>query len=492
MELCRIFVFAIVAIGMVHSQSCHVFRKRDDSVKPCKFPFVWGDQIFFGCTNYTNTDPETPRWCSTDTDENHQHIEGGSNWGDCLEDSCPLEDGTQWDVIDNYNALKTLQLIENYREEEGKQECKCVDATECKWSNDVLRQSQQMGNHPVRKTLVDFLTEGHKLCDEECGGDGKKVRCCEKGLEGEDDSSSCPPPTEATTVPEPRSFNFNFHSNKDLGTWLPEGEDCGLRTVNTNIFGGTVAKLGDYGFAALLGYKVNGGVNYGCGGSLINKHYVLTAAHCVPPHTPEIAEIVLGEHDQASDPDCNSSECVAKKVTKNPKKIIQHPGYNGRSDGPFDMALIRLDGKVEELYDGDSQVSTITPVCLPWRENEFVYKLRPESKFKVMGWGRTESGSPSEKLLQVDVPFFDGPKCKETWRTMNTSIQICAGGEQGVAQDSCNGDSGGPLVVQKRPDQPWYQVGVVSYGTSSCGIGYPGVYTSVSGLLTWIYEQMEE
>ena len=70
--------------------------------------------------------------------------------------------------------------------------------------------------------------------------------------------------------------------NKDCGKWKPDGNigDCGSRTILSNIVGGKETKLGDYPYMALLGYEFDGRVVYGCGGSLINKWYVLTAAHC--------------------------------------------------------------------------------------------------------------------------------------------------------------------------------------------------------------------
>ena len=66
--------------------------------------------------------------------------------------------------------------------------------------------------------------------------------------------------------------------------WQPDGQngDCGTRTILSNIVGGSYTKLGDFPYMALLGYeKKDGEIKFACGGSLINRKYVLTAAHCV-------------------------------------------------------------------------------------------------------------------------------------------------------------------------------------------------------------------
>ena len=73
------------------------------------------------------------------------------------------------------------------------------------------------------------------------------------------------------------------------------------------------------------------------------------------------------------------------------------------------------------------------------------------------------------------------------------NTQLCAGGELG--KDSCNGDSGGGLFsdlldgTDGKPRQ-WQVVGIVSFGSSRCGDGKPGVYTRVSQYTQWIEQTM--
>ena len=78
------------------------------------------------------------------------------------------------------------------------------------------------------------------------------------------------------------------------------------------IVGGEDAKRGDYPFAAALGIRTSTGkIIFACGGALINRRYVLTAAHCHTEQNP-ISQVVLGEHDFDFDPDCESCRPVQK------------------------------------------------------------------------------------------------------------------------------------------------------------------------------------
>lgn len=59
-------------------------------------------------------------------------------------------------------------------------------------------------------------------------------------------------------------------------------------------------------------------------------------------------------------------------------------------------------------------------------------------------------------------------------------------------KDSCDGDSGGPLqLVENTVYGPRYiLIGLVSYGTRTCGIDVPAVYTRVTAFMEMILDQL--
>jgi len=245
----------------------------------------------------------------------------------------------------------------------------------------------------------------------------------------------------------------------DSGNWLPNGTagECGNKITIINITGGKVTGLGRFPYMALLGYNSPGkGIIYGCGGSLINKWYVLTAAHCV--HGTEIREIVLGDWRISTDPDCVKKSCVPKRITRKVDKIIEHEGFvltdprpENVPDGEYfrnDIALIRLDESVP-LYYEDPSKSYAIPVCLPWPEyNENnhpafdVKEFKDKNKtvhydFVITGWGKRwkdlklelDKQTFSDVLRKAKVPVTNNiPGCT---KLSIDSTQICAGGING-------------------------------------------------------------
>ncbi|KAG7227827.1 hypothetical protein INR49_013621, partial [Caranx melampygus] len=204
-----------------------------------------------------------------------------------------------------------------------------------------------------------------------------------------------------------------------------------------------------------------------CGGSLINKEWVMSAAHCFSSTSPSGWQVSLGRQSlQGSNPN---------EVSRTVARIILHPSYDSiTSDN--DIALLRLSSPV-------TFTDYIRPVCLA--ASDSVFNNGTDSW--VTGWGAVQEGVYlpfPETLQEVEVPVLGNRQCN----CLNgvgrvTDNMICAGVLAG-GKDSCQGDSGGPMVSKQ--GSVWVQSGIVSFGFGCARPNLPGVYSRVSRYQSWI------
>jgi trypsin len=104
----------------------------------------------------------------------------------------------------------------------------------------------------------------------------------------------------------------------------------------------------------------------------------------------------------------------------------------------------------------------------------------------VSGWGTLSSGSSSlpSQLQAVEVDITAHAACNNAYAEYGgiTVNMICAG-VTGGGKDSCQGDSGGPLVVGSS------LVGIVSWGAGCAEPNYPGVYSNVATLKSFVTDE---
>lgn len=254
----------------------------------------------------------------------------------------------------------------------------------------------------------------------------------------------------------------------------PEPQICTCGKENTGeserIIGGkTVNPPNRYPWVvALVKKRRNNENDFYCGGAMINKQYVLTAAHCIEKEKISETRIAIGAHDSSSDP-----------VTVQAAKFIFHPKYRNKTLFN-DIALIKLVPNVDFYYK-------VNPICLP---TEGDLALDAYSAV-VAGWGMQSFDSASTvntNLQEVELSIVSNAKCSARYGGIVLDTNICAGGEE--KKDACGGDSGGPLF--SKFNNKWYVVGIVSWGVSCGRKDYPGVYTRVSKYLQWIWKQTED
>lgn len=219
------------------------------------------------------------------------------------------------------------------------------------------------------------------------------------------------------------------------------------RDAEQRIVGGESASVRAHPYAVYLTDR--SGTQF-CGGTLISRSTVLTAAHCVRMLPASAITVVIGRQDK------RTTDGVEVDVTR----AWVPSGYQGPLKGG-DLAVLELTEDVP-----------YRPAGIPPADDQSLYS--PGTEATVLGWGRLSEGGPkSATLRQAQVPLMNDSTCRQAYTSYDERTMVCAGYPQGGV-DACQGDSGGPLLVDG------VVIGIVSWGEGCGDAGKPGVYTRVS------------
>ncbi|XP_062382813.1 serine protease 27-like isoform X2 [Sardina pilchardus] len=238
---------------------------------------------------------------------------------------------------------------------------------------------------------------------------------------------------------------------------------CGQAPLNTRMDGGQNAPAEAWPWQASLHSN-----SERCGGTLITKDWVISAAHCFSSTSTSSWVVYLGRQSQEGS---NPNE-----VSRTISRIILHPHFN-TSTFENDIALLRLSTSV-------TFTDYIRPVCLAAAGSTF----DSGAKTWITGLGTiTASGEPQpspEILQETQFQVVANSDCQEVYSNdIIYSSMICAQLLRQEGENICK-QCGNPLVIKQ--GSVWVQVGILFLDGTCFERQLPGVFTRVSQYQSWI------
>ncbi|XP_059044878.1 chymotrypsin-like elastase family member 2A [Achroia grisella] len=270
---------------------------------------------------------------------------------------------------------------------------------------------------------------------------------------------------------------------------------CGRRKVTHTelIVNGVPTKHGDWPWHGAIYRLDSSTLQYICGGTLISKSFVLTAAHCTTINgvavLPEVLSIIFGKYNLIG----GDTDTQERKI----HEIIVHAEYNHRRLHN-DISLLKL--KSEATFD-----DYVQPACI-WHDN--AHKNLPIDSIygAVVGWGFDHTDKLSTELRQTMLPMISEANCIKSnpsfFGRLLTEQKFCAGYRNGTS--ACNGDSGGGFMVfvpdiigdkSANATGSWFVRGIVSFAASRndasiCDNTQYTIFIDVDKYSEWIKSHM--
>ncbi|KAL7542549.1 hypothetical protein ACHAWF_007202 [Thalassiosira exigua] len=265
----------------------------------------------------------------------------------------------------------------------------------------------------------------------------------------------------------PGARNNAYDAAEVFGRSQDKGNDGKAMSFQTRIIGGaSISDNEEHSYTVSIRDRYG---NHYCGGTLVSRDCVLTAAHC----TDAIANrgpitVVIGRRKL-------SDQSVGEELKV--RREVLHPQFDNL-DWRYDFAILLL------------RRPTLTKVKIS-KLNSEPYIPRRGDLVTVLGWGDIDPNEDSvitaDELQEADLRILSNKQCTSiegSYKGLSLSYSgfiqdemMCAKNRR---RDSCQGDSGGPLTYGG------VQVGLISWGVGCLHRDFPGVYARISSAYGWI------
>ncbi|XP_071050763.1 trypsin-like [Onthophagus taurus] len=246
-----------------------------------------------------------------------------------------------------------------------------------------------------------------------------------------------------------------------------EGSTAKNKSIEGRIVKGYNCARAQYKYLATI---LSGSGNPFCGGTLVSRKLVLTAAHCcVAMNDLYYYTVHIG------------MKTLDQKSTSNVYRIRQvfaHPDF---SFNPLqsDICIISLQ---DPVYAADAKIVTLAS------KDNFT-NLLSEGKCDdsiVLGFGHQHKKAPFRRNVNnrsrrafnkhvqcASIKAVVYEDCDDMFHKLITDTIFCGVDTTYEGRDACQGDSGGPIMCEDM------QIGIVSAGFGCGNPNYPGLYCRV-------------